>query len=392
MKTFESLIKSVKYIYICIVTDQHWGGRSKVWIWDKLNRRFLGLAEAAFELMRRAGYGDGEKLVPLHCLFKNDDQVQGQHFDAYKQPHPEELPYYILERELRKKHEELVKEDDRDKRKKLSEQILWLTLHQHRIKGVDATGEQMEMVLHEHLEPNMDIISGMLRRVYERRIIISGEQEILGRLNSRRDIGVSNDGTGNQFLKTVDGHLTEGVIYANYARQLLLARDMWRGKSDFLTRYVRAPLTGISAVGYGIIHAPGGYEYGIEFRNTPSAKGTDWGDPIRMWVRTDLQRGNPSRILEGRFICKVCGDKHFCSYCRTNHALYVMGPASTETDSYGEIRFPPNNSGIIIIGLPVEGPNAGPILVRPLFYRMLKDYIEDNPRPFDWEAFLPNAL
>jgi hypothetical protein len=385
-------IERVKYIYICIVTDQHWGGRSKVWLWDALNQRFLGLAEGVFELMRRAGYGDGEKLVPFHCLFKNDDQVQGQHFDAYKQPHPEELPYYIYERELRRKHQELVKEEDPIKRKKLSDQILWFVLHQRRIQGVDSTGEQMEMVLHEHLEPNIDIISGLIRRVHDRKIIIQGEQEILGLPNSRRDLGVVNDGTGNHFLKTVDGHLTEGVIYANYTRHLLLTRDTWRDKGDFLMRYVRAPLTGISTVGYGIIQAPGGYPWGLEFRNTPAAKGTDWGDPIRIWVRTDLQRGNPSRILEGRVTLKVCGDKHFFSYCRTNYAIYVMGPASTETDSYGELGFPPNNSGVLFVGLPAEGPKAGPILIRPLFYRQIKDYLEGKPRPFDWEAFLPNAL
>ncbi len=383
---------TTKYLYVLIATDQHWGGRSKVWLWDTSKQRFLGLAEGAFELMRRSGYGDGEKLVPFHCLFVNDDPVQGQHFDAYKQPHPEELPYFMLERELRKKHQELVREDDRDKRKKLSEQILWLTLHQHRIRGVDATGDQMEMLLHEHLEPNLDIISGMLRRVLERKISIKGEQEILGRPNSRRDVGVANYGTGNHFVKTVEANLTEGVIYANYLRQLLLARDPWRDRSEFLSRYVRAPLNGVSAVGYGILQASGGYPWGIEFRNTPAAKGTDWGDPLRMWIRTDLQRGNPSRILEGRVILAVAGDKHFCSYCRTNHKIYAMGPASTETDSFGELGFPPNNSGVLFIGLPAEGPTAGPILFRPLFYKQLKNYIEDNPRPFNWEAFLPNAL
>jgi len=69
-----------------------------------------------------------------------------------------------------------------------------------------------------------------------------------------------------------------------------------------------------------------------------------------------------------------------------------MGPPSTETDSFGELGFPPNNSGVVFIGLPVEGRRAGPILIRPLLYNQIKDYMEDNPRPFDWERFLPNPF
>ena len=385
-------IPDIKYLYKMIVTDQHWGGRSKVFIWDSDNQRFLGLAEAVFELLRRAGYGDGDKLPPFHLLDKNDDQTQGQHFDAYKQPHQEELPYYIVEQELRKKHGKLIRAQTLEERKKLSEQILWFTLHQHRIHGVDATGHQMEMVLKEHLEPNLDIFSGLLRRAYEKKLTVIGEQEILGRLNSSRDIGVITDGTGNHFIKSVDGHLTEGPIFTNYTRQLLLAREFWRDKREFVERQVRAPISGREGIGYGIIKISGGYPWGLEFRNTPASKGTDWGDPLRMWVRNDLQRGNPSRILEGRVTIKTCGDKHFFSYIRTGHAYYIMGPASTETDSYGELGFPPNNSGVVFVGFPVEGPKAGPILIRPILFRQIKDYMEDSSKTFDWEAFLPNPF
>ena len=385
-------MNNTQYLYICIVTDQHWGGRSKVWIWDALNQRFLGLAESVFEMMRRAGYGDGDNLPPFHVLQKNDDQTQGQHFDAYKQPHHEELPYYIFERELKNKHDELVRKRSISSRKKLLAEILQFVLHQQRIHGVDATGHQMDMVLREHLEPNMDIISGILRRVHDKNIKITGEREILGILNSARDLGAISDGTGNHFIKSVDGHLTEGPIYSNYTRQLLLARDFWRDKHEFLERYVRAPISGRETVGYGILQVPGGGKWGMEFRGTPAGMGVDWGDPLKNWVRVDLRRGNPSRILDGIDIIATCGDKHFVSYIRTEHKLYLMGPPSRETDSFGELGFPPNNSGVVFIGLPVEGRRAGPILIRPLLYNQIKDYMEDNPRPFDWERFLPNPF
>jgi hypothetical protein len=41
--------------------------------------------------------------------------------------------------------------------------------------------------------------------------------------------------------------------------------------------------------------------------------------------------------------------------------------------------------------VPVDGPDSGPVLIRSLLFDVIKDYIEDNPRPFDWERFLPNS-
>ena len=87
---------------------------------------------------------------------------------------------------------------------------------------------------------------------------------------------------------------------------------------------------------------------------------------------------------------KTYGDKHFFAAVATPYAFYHMCAAGTHTDRYGERGFPPNNTGVSFVGLPVDGPDSGPILLRILPFDVIKDFVEDNPRPFDWDSFLPN--
>ena len=87
----------------------------------------------------------------------------------------------------------------------------------------------------------------------------------------------------------------------------------------------------------------------------------------------------------------VVGNNHFFGISVTSHAVYAMGPAGTQTSSYGEHGFAPNNSGILFLGLPVNGPQSAPVLARPLHFAQLK-LILDTGKRFDVERFLPNAI
>ena len=68
-----------------------------------------------------------------------------------------------------------------------------------------------------------------------------------------------------------------------------------------------------------------------------------------------------------------------------------MCAAGTHTDPYGERGFPPNNTGVSFVGLPVGGPTAGPILLRTLRVEHVRDYFRKNLK-IDWDVFLPNPV
>lgn len=67
-------------------------------------------------------------------------------------------------------------------------------------------------------------------------------------------------------------------------------------------------------------------------------------------VVNDIQRGNYARFLDQKLKVTAIGDKHFFSFARVPWVFYLMGPASTETDVYGERGFPPNNTGVVFFG------------------------------------------
>ena len=93
----------------------------------------------------------------------------------------------------------------------------------------------------------------------------------------------------------------------------------------------------------------------------------------------------------GHKTLKIYGDKHFFSAVNTEHAFYHMCAAGTSTDLYGHRGFPPNNTGVSFVGLPADGPEAGPILLRHLHVEHIRKYFE-KPYSFDWAGFLPNPV
>lgn len=349
----------------------------------------LGMLECLFHLMRRDGLFKSSTTPPIHFFSTNDDVVQGNHFETHQQPHVHELSYV----QIQDLWNEMMRKAKRARSKsdalKLFSDMRELMLYQLEIRGLDWTQQQVMEVFERLIEPNIDAFDGILRRAEQSKLIVRPISEFEGVPYDSRDIGVLNSGTGNHFTRTLDKKLVEGPLYADKMRTLLQHQDHWLGNIDKLKRMVKAPLDGNRPIGYGTIKVPGGCEWGIDMRDTPTG-GIDWHDPMRPTVLKEMGRGNVSRIMEGKPILGTYGDKHFLSFISTPWRTFVMGPPETHTDVFGELGFPPNNTGVVVLGLPVDGPDGGPILLRALLYDDLKRLVEEK-RSLDWEKFLPNA-
>lgn len=377
-----------KYIWTYHPTDPHWGWFHKEFLWD--GDRKLGMCEAAIEMMRRSGLCVGVKL-PVHLMVVNDDPTQGNHFQIQQQPHPQKMPYVMIERLLAEKIEDM-KHVGAVRRLKIAQDIRGLTLRQFLVRGETWTQDQMEELFERHLAPNLDFFSSLLLRAEKAGLVVKGVSAFEEVDYDARDIGLVNYGSGNHFAKTVNKELAEGPIYARVLRNMLQSIPVWRGKEELLKKLVRGPLYSNKFIGWGTIQAPGGYEWGLEFRDAPPKLArTDWGDTLLAAVRIDERRGNYPRIFSGRVTMKTYGDKHFYGAVSTSHTLYFMGAPGTPTELFGELGFPPNNTGVLFVGLPIDGPDGGPVLVRALDYCSMRDYFE-KPYEFDWDEFLPNPV
>lgn len=373
-------------IWLMVGTDPHWGARSKEFIWCEEQRSNLGVCDAAIEMMRQANLCNGSKL-PIHMFTINDDPTQGNHYETHKQPDPHQAPYYLLEKHFAEVRRAVKKGGPADRLRTVDE-LERLTLDQLNVRGLDWLEHQLQEVIFRHIQPNVDFFDAVLSRAMQAGLIVKGVSDFEGTIFDKRDIGVINMGTGNHFSSTVEKTMTEGWIYALVASALLGAMPKWRKKGQLLQNLIRSPLHGNEFIGWGTIQIPNGYEWGIELRSAP-ARMSSWGDTLLGAVRNDERRGNYSRILEGKMSLKIYGDKHFFGAVSTDHTFYHMCASGTHTDSYGERGFPPNNTGVSFVGLPVKGPDSGPIIVRTLPYDQIKRYFE-NRYKFNWEAFLPN--
>ncbi len=373
-------------IWLMVGTDPHWGARSKEFIWCQKRQSNLGVCDAAIEMMRQSNLCDGSKL-PIHMFTINDDPTQGNHYETHKQPDPHQAPYYLLEKHFAEVRRAAKKGGSADRLRTVDE-LERLTLDQLNVRGLDWLEHQLQEVIFRHIQPNVDFFDAVLSRAMQAGLIVKGVSDFEGTIFDKRDIGVINMGTGNHFSSTVEKTMTEGWIYALVASALLGTMPKWRKKQQLLQNLIRSPLHGNEFIGWGTIQVPNGYEWGVELRSAP-ARMSSWGDTLLGAVRNDERRGNYSRILEGKMSLKVYGDKHFFGAVSTDHTFYHMCASGTHTDSYGERGFPPNNTGVSFVGLPVKGPDSGPIIVRTLPYDQIKKYF-DNPYKFDWVAFLPN--
>jgi hypothetical protein len=380
-----------KYIWIFMATDTHIGnaGREHVIMPDG---RMLGSVEATFELMRREGLME-DKNFPIHMITFNDDPTQGHNFPTQQRVHPNEMPYMELEAWMREKEQEIQTEKSAEKRSLLLTEMRSVALRQIMLRGKHWTSDQVELFVDMVIAPNVDFFDALLKRALRSGLKITGLSEISGELTDQRDPGFVHFGTGgHHFHNTTDGEMLEGPIYARILQGLLSGLSYWRGKESLLKQLIRAPRMSNQSIAWGLIGLPGGFRYALDIRDFP-AKMEDWGDPIGGWPNVDMRRGNYGRHMSGTVTVKLCGDKHFGAAVKTPWGWYVMGLPNTPTDQYAEGHgaFPPNNTGVMFVGLPVGGPDTGPMLTRPLTFQRMQSILENN-EPFDWKEFLPNPV
>lgn len=378
-----------KFIWLMAATDTHVGASHR----EPINTgtgQIIGVTEAVIEMMRRSGLCEEGKL-PIHMFVMNDDATHGHHFDNHQQPHPEKMPYKEIERYLREKSNQAASTKDPEELRKILGEVQLFAQKQYWRKGEFWVQDQVIGVLDSLIEPTLDFFNALLCRGTKAGLILKGMSDFSGVAYDSRDIGLIDLGSGNHFKNTVEGAMTEGFIYARHLRARLLGYPRWKALGEEkLAKLVRAPLYSNRFMAWGTVQAPGGYEWALDLRDTVTRMGS-WGDTLLGVVRNDLQRGNYSRIMNDRKTVKVYGDKHFFGTVETPYALYHMSGPDVPTDLYGELGFPPNNTGVSFIGLPEKGPDSGPVLIRTLRYEFIRNFFEQK-RSFDWEVFLPNPL
>lgn len=386
--------RSSSYVWVMFGSDPHYGGRAKEFVTSQDKGSRIGMAEAVFEMMRKAGLCKDNNMK-VHLFVSPDDQTQGHHFKARTQPHPHQLSPQKIE----KMGQELLREarDAKDvlEAAKAAERLHQFYTYQIETRGSDFPLDQVLQMMERSLEDNVDIFRAILKRSQRAQINIRGIGEFVNAQYNgfdTRNCGLINLGSGNHFERTVDGELAEGPLYAKHLRSLLAKMPEWRGKEELLEKLVAAPLYSGEFIGWSVLQMPGGREYGLDFRASPTRM-AGWGDPLLGATRNLPVRGNYARIFNNKLpVLSICGDKHFFAAAITDCAFFHMCAAGTHTDRFGELGFPPNNTGVSFVGLPVDGPERGPMLVRILPFDVIKDFVEDNPRTFDWESFLPNPI
>lgn len=376
-----------KYIWTMIGTDMHLGGRTRVYIKDPRTWKRLGMVEAVFELLRRAGFAKTSAHCPVHLFVSPDDGSQGNHFEGHKHLSPKELSKGLYETHILRLREKAYKAKTSEEQRHIMDEIIDFCFDQKQLAGTDFVGAQMKQVSQLILKANVDMFSAILRSHTRAGLKILGMSDHEKTPYDGRDAGAIILPSGNHARKSTDGAITEGTIYAELLQGMLLAFPEWKDKDELVSRLVKGPVYSTETIGWGTIEAPGGYRYGLDIRGTPAGmKG--WGQPLRGWAEVDPRRGNYSRIFEKKVTLKICGDKHFNAGISTPYAIYKMGPPGVHTDEYGEKGFPPNGTGIVFIGLPVDGPDY-PILHRTLPYDTLRDIYANN-YDIEWDAFLIN--
>ena len=132
-----------KYIWVHTATDQHWGGRAKEFITSSETGKRLGMAEAVFEIMRREGLCEKNRM-PVHLFSTNDDPTQGQNFPARVQPDPLQRSYRDLEGQFLRTFSEMEKEKKIQQMRTVSSYLRIKTYHEADCNTIDL--EETEFI------------------------------------------------------------------------------------------------------------------------------------------------------------------------------------------------------------------------------------------------------
>src|SRR3989344_1697816 len=222
-----------KYIWVMTATDPHFGSRAREEFWCESRQQYLGVSDAAIQMMREAKLFEGK--LPVHFYNVNDDWTQGNHFDTHKQPDQLALSYTKFEREM-KERVNAVRNASPEKVKDVLASMHLFVLDQFRSRGCDWLQEQIIQVIERHLEPNADFWNSILTNNLRAGLVLKGVSEHTGKPFDARDAGFINCGTGNHVAATIEDNLTEGFIYADKIRTMLMALPKWADKRSFLDK------------------------------------------------------------------------------------------------------------------------------------------------------------
>lgn len=388
----------LKYITYAVHTDDHWGNPSKRFIWDPKQGVHLGVHEAMVEMQRRSGVVNASD-IRIHGVAELDDATNGNlWFKPHFQPHPREMSILDIETWLRRMTADIKRAAEKGDNKlvtQLTEEINRISIAQFYFRGEHFPFHQMMLVYDRHLDPLIDYYSAVLSRFVKSGLEIRGISKLNKTMSDTRDVGVLNFPNGNHRVSTLERADLEGEYFARHVQARLAQLPEWqkhlKNHPNFLKEAVRAPRFSNTTFGLGTIKAPGGYEWALRFLSSPPRL-SSWSDLLAAFVRSDLARGDSSYGLLKHVTITLTGDKHFYCKAETNRIVYVICAAGAHTDLYGDVGgFPPNNTGVCFVSMPVDGPDAGPILVRMLPHDYIRDWFA-NPKPFDWESFLPNPV
>ena len=394
-----------KYVTMFVDTDNHFGAPDKRYIWDPEERIHLGTAEAAIEMMRRENIVNATD-IPVHMTAEMDDATNGDMWFAPRyRPDPQEMTIIKFERWLREITNEIklaAERNDTAAVEQMTEEVNRISIAQLYFRGEDFPHHQMMQVYDRHIGPNLDFYSAVLGRFVRSGIQLTPISKLNRTMIDTRDLGVHNFPNGNHRIKTLEQKDLEGDYLARHLREMLKARPEWRRflrtnkftpvqTDDFFEAMVRAPRFGNETYGWGLIQAPGGFKWGVRVHGSP-ARLSSWSDLLEASIKSDIARGDDSYGLSKYVTLTLFGDKHFYGQAETERMLYVMCAAGVHTNVYGTSGgFPPNNTGVCFVSLPVGGPTEGPIIVRRLPHDFLRDWFA-KPTSFDWRSFLPTPV
>lgn len=389
----------LKYITWFLNTDNHFGASDKRYIWDPKQRMHLGVTEAAIEMMRRLEVVNSTD-IRIHGTAEMDDATNGDMWFAPRyRPDPQEMTILHIERWLQQMTADIqqaAEKGDSNLVGQLAEELNRISIAQMYFKGEDFPFHQMMQVYDRHIGPNVDFYSAVLGRFVRSKLILQGISKIHGDMVDTRDLGVHNFPNGNHRIKTLDQKDLEGDYIARHLQEKLTQLPEWqkylKNDPEFLRKTVRAPRFGNLTFGWGTIQSPGGYPWGIRVHGTP-ARQTGWSDILAAVIKNDLARGDDTYgLLKKHVVVTFYGDKHFFAKAETEQIIYIMCAAGVHTNVYGSSGgFPPNNTGVCFVSIPTDGPEAGPIIVQMLPHDFLRDWFA-NPKPFDWNKFLPDPV